>query len=78
VNCPHGFAKPAMCVDCMVDGPVTEPVRWRKEGAPFAARHAAVCADGDCGGQLHVGERVQRWDLGDQRTVYTHEEGCRP
>lgn len=76
-TCPHGFAKAASCVDCMMDGPVAGPARWRRVGGAFPARFASVCADESCGGQLHVGSRVQRWDRGDERTVYCHER-CRP
>ena len=77
MTCPHGMPSPASCVDCMDEGPVATPTRWQKVGGPFAARYPGECAA--CGrlflySEVMQNERIQRWDLGDERTVYTHAD----
>lgn len=72
--CPHGYPKRSNCLTCMEDGPVADPPRWRPVGERFRAQYASWCR---CGEQIVQGDRVQRWDLGDEQTVYTHE-GCAP
>lgn len=73
-ECPHGMGKPTACVLCMEDGPVTPPARWQKIGAPFSAGYDGVCAAGD---RVTAGQTIQRWDRGDEATVYTHTR-CEP
>lgn len=73
-ECPHGFAKPTQCLECMEDGPVVAPPKWAKVDAPFPAMYANDCT---CFDRIIVGQRIQRWDLGGERTVYRHV-GCSP
>lgn len=73
-GCPHGFAKPSQCVDCMMDGPVAPPEVWNRVGDLFTAQFPGECP---CGDEIEEGQQIQRWDLGAGRTVYTHE-GCSP
>lgn len=74
MNCPHGFEKPTQCIDCMEDGPVVEPPTWKRIGAVFSATFAGECP---CAKPIELGDWIRRWDLGTERTVYTHQ-GCRP
>lgn len=73
--CPHGFPKPASCVECMEDGPVAAPARWQPLGQAFNAAHPGRCER--CDDQIVAGERITREDYGDERTRYVHV-GCRP
>ena len=75
MTCPHNMPSPASCWECMEDGAVVEPARWQRVGDPFRARYDAECG---CGQPIVAGaSRVQRWDLGDARTVYRHDD-CGP
>ena len=76
LECTHGMPSPKSCVDCMEEGPVSAPVTWSKVGAPFPARFASTCPRCDAT-TINVGDLVQRWDRGDDRTIYLHER-CRP
>jgi len=75
VDCPHGMPSPAACTDCMFDGPVAEPARWRPVGRPSFAVYDGVCIGCDAT-TITVGDRIQRWDKG-HRTAYLHD-GCTP
>ena len=77
MTCPHGYASLASCVDCMTDGPMAKPSSWTRVGGPFAARYPGECAT--CGhlftnDEVTRNRRIQRWDFGDERTVYTHAD----
>lgn len=75
-GCPHGMPKRNTCIDCMNEGPVSAPTKWLGVGVPFTARFDAECPS--CEWPITAGRvLVQRWDFGDQRTIYTHRE-CRP
>lgn len=75
-GCPHG-EHPSYCVECL-EGPPPERPRpsWQEVGESFTARFDGTCAG--CGRPI-VAEmtQVQRWDRGEERTVYTCA-GCRP
>lgn len=76
MTCPHGMPKPSTCLDCMEEGPIAEPARWATVGEPFTARYDGDCPS--CGRPIVAGiTQVQRWDLGEERTVYCCA-GCRP
>jgi hypothetical protein len=62
---------PASCVDCMEEGPVAPPVRWKKIGGTFSAAYPGQCPAGD---PIEPGDLVQRWDLGSERTAYVHDD----
>lgn len=73
--CPHGMPSPRSCFDCMEEGPVAPVERWWQQGLPFIAAYPGTCVG--CGDPFEVGDRIQRWDYGSQRTNYTHA-ACRP
>lgn len=73
-GCPHGMPSPASCTDCMADGPVAPPPRWKAIDGPFRARFPGVCTG--CDSEFAVSDLVQRYDRG-ERTVYVHQ-GHRP
>lgn len=75
LSCPHGYASPKSCIDCMEDGPVELPKAWQRVGDPFTAHYFG--RDCPCGRLVEEGQTIQRWDLGDEATVYTHAR-CRP
>lgn len=74
LSCPHGYPSPKSCLDCMEDGPVEMPKTWQPVGSPFPARYDGECV---CGSAIHPGDLVQRWDRGDEVTIYT-ERKCHP
>jgi hypothetical protein len=75
--CPHGMPKPSTCVDCMDEGPVVPPVRWQPVGQPFMSLYGGVCPT--CGDSIEAGvDFIERWDFGDDRTVYTHDRCGQP
>lgn len=78
MNCPHGMPSRGSCVECMEEGPVSEPATWMAVGGRFVARFDGDCPG--CGARLLAGETaVQRYDLGEERTAYVHADlGCRP
>ena len=71
MSCPHGMPTPASCRDCMQDGWVPPVRRWEKIGEPFKALFHSRCS---CDVRINAGDRIQRWDFGDQ-TFYRHV-GC--
>ncbi len=80
-GCPHGYVTKASCYDCMLDGPVFEPMptTWQRAHV-FNAAFPGLCAD--CGLPLLIGETIQTWvryegAINEERR-YTHQEGCSP
>jgi hypothetical protein len=69
-GCPHGMPAPATCLECMEDGPVAPPARWKKVGGAFAASYPGACPAGDA---IEIGDLVQRWDR-DDTSKYAHSD----
>lgn len=75
-ECTHGMPSPKSCIDCMEEGPVAPPATWAKVGRPFPARFTSTCIGCDRT-TIAVGDLLQRWDKGTDRTEYLHAD-CRP
>lgn len=60
-SCPHGYASPASCVDCMLDGPVAparpDPAQRLVTSSWTTARFAGRCAR-DAGHAVDPGDRI--------------------
>lgn len=73
--CPHGFAKPASCFECMEDGNIDPPARpapATREGPDIPARY-----DGHCNGcnlGVHIGQPICRTTHGTYEHAHHHPE----
>lgn len=78
MTCPHNMPSPGSCIECMEEGPVAPAKGWKRVGNPFVARYDAECADTVCTDWIVADkDSIQRWDMGDNQSVYTHED-CHP
>lgn len=76
--CPHGFPKPANCVECMEDGPVMAPEMPQCEQVVAASfcryEHTECRLPYGCGLPIEMGDRIV---LLDPSGAWVHE-GCAP
>lgn len=79
ITCPHGYARPTQCTDCMLDGPVVEPpkpVTWTETEYVRTANYPARCSGTGCGEPVVASvDRIRLWTSSDDETVWLHD-GC--